>query len=132
MSRVDALKALLITVVAASLVAFVAPEAGAHHRPNEWCGSSGDICQSVRKVDGVRKLRIDLAARYFGVFHLCVLDPSGYEWCAPYRIRERPDGTFGKSVAWFKHWDEREPGAYRVVWKVDGRRVGARLGFHIR
>lgn len=127
------LRSLLVTTMAASLVAVSAP-AGAHHRPNIYCSETGDICQSARKVDGVRKLRILTAGRYFDVFHLCVYSQrEGYEWCAPYRLRTRADGTFGRSVAWFKQWPSmRGHGTFTVTWRVDGTRIGRRLGFHVR
>lgn len=131
MSRV--LRSLLASATAASLIA-VAPAVDAHHRPNLYCSESGDLCQSVRKVDGVRKLRIRTAARYFDVFHLCVYSHrEDYEWCAPYRLRQRGDGFYGRSVAWFKQWPSmRARGAFTTTWRVDGSRIGKRLGFHVR
>ena len=130
MTRIDALRALLITVVAASLVAFVAPEAGAHHRPNEWCSPSGDICQFTRKVDGVRKLRIVMAERYFDRFSLCVLQRGSHEICADYRVRRLDSGLYGHSVRYGRTVFPRGEGSYVVTWRALGQRVGARLGFH--
>lgn len=125
------LRMVVLTALAATLVAVVPAPAGAHHRPNLYCSKSGDLCQSTRKVDGVRKLRIVLAGRYFSRFHLCVRSPDGTRWCAPYRVRERDDGTFGRSVDWFKQWGGREPGSYTVSWSVGDQRIGRILGFHV-
>jgi hypothetical protein len=119
-------------VTAAALLVTTAPAVQAHHRPNLYCSETGDLCQATRKVDGVRKLRIILAAEYFDICHLCVRSPDGVTWCAPYRGRERSDGTFGRSVNWFKDWGGRMEGSYTVRWVVDGDRIGRRLGFHVR
>ena len=124
-------RSLLVTALAASLLA-VSPPARAHHRPNLYCSETGDLCQSTAKVEGVRKLRILLAERYFTTFHLCVTRPDGVGWCAPYRIRAREDGFYGRSVNWFKDWGGRMPGAYTVSWWVEDDRIGRRLGFHVR
>jgi hypothetical protein len=57
----------------ATLVLLSLPRAAeAHHLPNSYCSSTGDICQSVRRVNGIRMLRISLAAKYFNRYTLCV------------------------------------------------------------
>jgi hypothetical protein len=131
MGHLHTLRMVAITCAAAVLVVAAGPAAEAQHRPNIYCSESGDLCQSVRKVDGVRKLRILLAARYFETFHLCVDRPDGVRLCAPYRIRARNDGTFGRSVNWFKDWGGRYTGAYTVSWWVGDDRIGRKLGFHV-
>lgn len=125
------LRLMLVTTMAASLVA-VAPPAGAHHRPNLYCSESGDLCQSTRKVDGKRKLGLLLAARYFRTFELCVLNPDGFRYCVPLRVRDHGDGTFGRDVRWRRYFPAGGPGPYTVSWRVGDQRIGRRLGFHIR
>lgn len=134
MSQLHALRMIMATVAAVALVFSLAPKADAHHLPKTYCSDTGDLCQSVRKVDGVRKLRIVLAGNYFHRFQLCVRDPEGSGVCEYYRIRERRDGSYGRSVAWRDHiWHQRTPGAYTVTWRLDdGTRIGRRLGFHRR
>lgn len=132
MRRLQTIRMITATVAAVALVVSVAPRAMAHHRPNLNCSESGDLCQSTRKVDAVRKLRIALAARYFTTFHLCVRDPDGYRICAPFRIRERADGTFARSVRWRQHFPSAGPGAYTVSWWVGDQCIGRRPGFHVR
>ena len=132
MGHLLALRMVAVTSVAAVLVVVTGPVAEAHHRPNLYCSDTGDVCQSTRKVDAVRKLRILLAARYFSEFDLCVRYPDGHAFCAPYRIRARDDGFYGRSVNWFKTWGLREPGPYTVSWWVDERRFGRTLGFHVK
>ena len=136
MTRTDALKALLVTAVTATLVAFSAPEARAHHLPNMHCSESGDICQTVGRIDGVRKLRIDLAARYFGRYILCLKGPGPVHTCDTFRIEERKDGTFGDSIN-FRRRFGAEPGRYVVTWYrytpgPPTEQIGRKLGFHVR
>jgi hypothetical protein len=120
-------------LAALSLVAslfVLAPPAAASHRPNSFCSESGDVCQSSDEVDGVRKLRITLAAKYFSRYKLCVVAPDDSRTCHSYQIEKR--GTvFGDSVRWDTHFPEAGNGAYTVIWKSSGTRIGRKLGFHI-
>ena len=104
--------------------------AAADHRPKTHCSESGDFCVSVRKVDGVRKLRIALAAKYFSRYTLCVTGPNGDRTCKDFRIEQRDNGTFGDSVRWRQHFPDEGAGAYTVIWKNDGGFRSDRLGFH--
>lgn len=124
------MRQLMVTAISAALIA-VTPQADAHHRPNSHCSRTGDICQNTRKVNGVRKLRIRLAAKYFSDFQLCVLDPDGYEICAPFRIREQSSGGFGRDVRWRRHFPPGGQGHYTVSWWVGDDRIGKKLGFHV-
>jgi hypothetical protein len=123
----------MVAGLSAALVLALHPSAQAHHRPKRYCSSSGDICQSVTRINGVRKLRIRTAARYFRWFHLCVRDPDGFRVCAPFKLKKRADGTFGRSVRWRKHFGYDGPGAYTVSWRFirSGDLIGRRLGFHV-
>ena len=123
---------LVMTTAFAVAMTLLAPVADAHHRPSLYCSESGDLCQSTRKVDGVRKLGLLLAAKYFRVFHVCVTDPGGYESCVPFRVRSHDDGTFGRDVRWRRHFPYGGRGAYTVSWWVGDQRIGRVLGFHIR
>lgn len=120
-------------VVLAVCVATVIPTgASATHRPLTKCSVSGDICQSVAKVDGVRRLRIVLAAEYFTQYRVCVTGPEGKE-CHRFRVHEAEFGTFASSVRWSRHFPNQGPGAYTVIWRSlpGGARVGSVLGFHV-
>ena len=105
----------------------------AHHRPTVHCSPSGDVCQSTRRIDGVRVLRITLAARYFRRFELCVTDPADVRVCKDFRIRARGE-VFGSSVRWKHQFPRGGPGPYDVRWRMvtDNHRVGRLLGFHVR
>ncbi|MFN2390311.1 MAG: hypothetical protein ABR575_12010 [Actinomycetota bacterium] len=114
----------------AALALLAASPATAGHRPNAYCSPSGDVCQSTAKVDGVRKLRITLAAEYFTRYRLCVTGPNDARTCKTFRIEQRGP-VFGDSVRWSTNFPNEGRGAYDVVWKMlSGERIGRRLGFH--
>lgn len=123
------IRKILLGVTAVAIALPILP-AGASHRPQSKCSASGDVCQSVRKVDGVRKLKITLQSDYFERYRLCVKNPDGATTCKGFRISESGE-QFGDTVRWRKHFPHGGEGAYNVTWKVDGGRVGSRLGFHI-
>ena len=129
MSRV--LRSLLATATAASLIA-VAPAAGAHHRPNLYCSESGDICQATRKYDGVRQLRLFMAAEYFDTFRICVTGPNRSRTCERFPVGEDGNGTYGHDVDWRRNFPYEGAGAYTAVWRANGCRLGRKLGFHAR
>ena len=120
---------LLLGVTAAAVLATAFP-AQADHRPQEGCSESGDICQSTKRVDGVRKLRITLQSKYFERYKLCVKAPDGATTCKRFRIRKSGE-QFGSSVRWRKHFPHAGEGAYTVTWRTGGNRIGLRLGFHV-
>jgi hypothetical protein len=68
--------------------------------------------------------------RYFGRFDLCVKAPDDSRKCKEFRMKKN-GAVWSRSVRWSNHYPNKGPGAYTVAWKVDGRRVGRRLGFHV-
>lgn len=105
--------------------------ASASHLPLDACSPSGDVCKSVRRVDGVRRLRIMLAADYFERFRLCVTGPDASPTCHGYRIRDL-GATFGSSIAWRANFPFEGRGDYKVVWKfIGGGWIGRALSFHV-
>lgn len=123
------MRRIVLAAVSAALLAGVVPAAEAGHRPQEYCSESGDVCQSTKKIDGVRKLKITLAAKYFSRYNLCVKAPDGALTCKRFRIRES-GASYGSTVRWRRHFPNAGEGAYTVTWKANGDRIGARLGFH--
>lgn len=109
----------------------VPPGASADHRPLTVCSQTGDICQSVARVDGVRVFRITLAAGYFSDYRLCVTGPKATS-CGRFSVHEAEGGTFASTVRWSRHFEKQGPGAYTVVWRSlpGNTRVGSVLGFH--
>jgi hypothetical protein len=121
-----------IVLLALTVVLIALPlRADAAHRPTTYCSPSGDICQSTTKVNGFRRLRIGLAAKYFDRYRLCVRAPDGSWTCRVFEIRAQ-GSTFGSSVRWGIHFPHKGPGPYSVKWSTGGSRVGRILGFHRR
>lgn len=124
------MRRIVVACAAAAMVAGLSPSARADHRPNTYCSPSGDICQSTAKVNGVRKLRVTLAAKYFDRYKLCVIPPEGSRTCKTFKI-EKQGGLYGDSVRWAAKFPNEGKGPYTVVWKMtSGDRFGKKLGFH--
>ena len=123
------MRKIVMAATTAALMATIVPAAEAGHRPQEFCSESGDVCQSTKKVNGVRKLTISLAAEYFSRYKLCVKAPDDTTTCKKFKIKDTGPG-YGSSIRWSKHFPDGGEGAYTVTWKNRGERVGARLGFH--
>ena len=123
-------RSLALAVALGTVVVPMGP-AYANHHPNAYCSPSGDVCQSTQKVDGVRKLRIGTAAKYFGRYKLCVTAPDDSTACR--RGRMHKDGSIWRgSMAWRERFPHKGPGAYTVKWKyVSGGQIGRTLGFHV-
>lgn len=120
----------LVTLLASALIVGLPSSSSAHHRPNTYCSETGDICQSTAKVDGVRKFRLTLAAKYFDRYKLCVIGPGDSKTCKTFRTKKQ--GSFyGDTVRWDTNFPDEGSGAYDVVWKMtSGDRFGRKLGFH--
>lgn len=122
-----------IVVLALVVSATVLPVgvAGANHFPHTRCDPSGDSCVSVKKINGVRMLRLGLLFRYFPRHDVCVKGPDGGRTCHTYRTRKLPSGLWGSSIDWREHFPFQGRGTYRVVWRAQGHAVGF-LKFHVR
>jgi hypothetical protein len=120
----------LIAVTTMTLLLSAAP-AVANHRPNSACSESGDVCISAKADGGVRKLKISLGAKYFNRYKLCVTTPDEERTCHRYRIGKSGD-VYGDSVRWDTHFPDGGSGAYDVVWRQGGNKLGGEtLGFHV-
>jgi hypothetical protein len=123
------MRAIVIACLAASLVLVAAPVQAAHH-PEEYCSESGDVCLASNRIDGVRKLRISLAAKYFDKYKLCVTGPNGDRECKTFNIERFRGGVYGDKVRWSANFPYEGSGAYDVIWRQGGSRLGRKLGFH--
>ena len=122
------MRKVVLVAAASALVMAATPAARADHLPNSYC--SEDICQSTAKVDGIRKFRVTLAAKYFDSYKLCVIPPEGARICKTFEIHKQ-GGLYGDTVGWRKHFPGEGKGSYTVVWKMtNGDRFGKKLGFH--
>ena len=119
----------IVTLTVTGMLLAAPVNAQATHRANQYCSTTGDICQSTRMVNGVRVLRISLFAKFFSHYRLCVTAPDHTTVCHPFAIHAT-GVTFGSSVVWKEHFPRKGPGPYTVVWRTGGTRVGHILGFH--
>jgi hypothetical protein len=122
------------TALAIALIvgaAVLAPgSAGATHFPHTRCDPSGDTCVSVKKINGVRLLRLGMLFKYFKKHEVCVKGPGEPRTCNNYRSRRLSSGLWGSSVDWREHYPFLGPGLYRVAWRAQGHAVGW-LKFHV-
>lgn len=105
----------------------------AHHAPNVYCSESGDVCNSTRKINGVRKLRISTADNYFEKYKVCVRAPDASRACRTGKMRDgNDDGIWEGSMKWRKRFPYKGRGAYNVRWYEPGGYKSPKLGFHVR
>jgi hypothetical protein len=124
-------KALVVAaVLVMSATLIPAGSAGATHFPHTKCDISDDSCVSVKRINGVRRLRLLLLFRYFPKHEVCVKAPEGERTCHTYRTRRLYGGGWGSTIAWRKHYPFEGRGIYRVVWRTQGTPVGT-LRFHV-
>src|SRR3954452_15850064 len=119
---------------AALLFAFV-PTAGAQPQTlDQYCSSSGDICQSIlaSKKGNVKFELTSATASVQGDYTLCVKGPDGKE-CEDFVLEQLPDEEiWSDKVSWKKEFSGAgEPGSYTVKWKYQGERIGNKLHFDI-
>ena len=120
----------LVVSIAAAVVVCVGSPAQASHAPTAYCSESGDVCASTKKVDGVRLLRLSLAAKYFDVYTLCVRAPDGSRVCKKFDV-EKTGSSYGDVVKWSARFPDKGPGAYVARWKAGGTAITPKLGFHV-
>jgi hypothetical protein len=117
-------------VVLVLSLALVPLSAEAHHAPASYCSSSGDLCISVKRVNGVRKFSISTFSTS-GRYRNCVKGPDGSRACHRFMLRDPDgDGMYTRSVAWKRYFEYQGDGAYTVSWYQSGYRLGRKLGFH--
>ncbi|HET7482654.1 MAG TPA: hypothetical protein VFK89_07325 [Actinomycetota bacterium] len=122
-------KALGVALLAATIL--IPGTAHANHAPKAYCSESGDVCQEVRKTPDDYRLRLALGGKYFDRFKLCVKAPDDSRTCDTFRVKKMSGGIFGRNVSWSAHFPNEGAGAYTVIWRQGGNRLGHRLGFHI-
>ena len=108
----------MLPTLMATLVLLSLPRAAeAHHLPNSYCSSTGNICQSVRRVNCIRMLRISLAAKYFNRYTLCVKAPDGTRACHRFYIHDQ-GVTFGSTAPAGRQrtFRNKGPGVYADHW----------------
>ena len=119
----------IAVVVVLSATVFPAGFAAATHFPHTRCSSSGDYCVSVKRVEGVRRLRLKMLFRYFPRHEVCVKGPEDIRTCHTYRTRKMSDGLWGSTIDWREHYPFQGRGVYRVAWQTESGPL-SRLKFH--
>ena len=122
----------LSIVVVLAAVLLIPMSARANHAPKSFCSESGDVCEEVRKKPDDFRFRLSLGAKYFNRYNLCVTAPDGNRECKRFKVRQMNNGIYGGNVSWVKNYTPAGTGAYTVVWKQNGSRLGDKLGFHVR
>jgi len=125
----------VVAVLLAGMVAgLLSTPAVAGEFPHTRCDPSGDSCISVRKIDGVRRLRVGMLFRYVRRHEVCIrkVEPQrGDQTCHTFRARRLHGGIFGSSVDWRENYPFEGRGVYRASWWSDGNPWGA-LKFRVR
>ena len=122
------MRKMLVAALLVGLVSTGLMPAAAGGFPHTRCDPSGDACISVKRIDGVRRLRILMLFRYVPRHDVCVrkIEPRrGDRTCHTYRVRRLPGGVFGSSVAWRDNYPFEGRGVYRASWWSDGQSWGA-------
>lgn len=121
----------VVAVIGLLILVVPAQPAAAGHHASSYCSPTGDLCQSVTRVNGALTMRITLAAVYFSRYRLCVVPRGTSFTCRIFRIRNQ-NGIYGSSVRWRRNFPDEGRGAYDVVWRSmpGGSRIGRVLGFH--
>jgi hypothetical protein len=121
----------VVALCAALLVGLCANGAVANHRPNSFCSQTGDFCQSTtRNNNGVRILQFRSFV-HRGRVKVCVKPPTGARTCVEDRFRDgNGDQVFVTRLRWSTNFPNEGPGAYTVVWRQNGAKIGKKLGFH--
>jgi hypothetical protein len=120
-------------LLAATIIALgTSDSAFAHARRSSYCAPSGDWCQSVKRIDGVRTL-------HFGTFEqrgridVCVRAPGDHHDCTHSRLRRFGRGFYVSKVNWRARFPFYGKGWYSVRWyDRNGYRMGVVLGFRVR
>jgi hypothetical protein len=123
--------AVVVSLCAALLIGLFASGAQAGHRPNSFCSQTGDFCQSTTKNrNGVRILQFRSFV-HRGKVRVCVKPPTGARTCVEDRFRDgNGDQVFVTRLKWSTNFPDEGPGAYTVVWRQSGAKIGKKLGFH--
>jgi hypothetical protein len=132
-------KALLLILVGA---VWTGPAGAANTAVNEkkiatYCSPSGDVCYGIFNRAGKVYLRITTAAHYFRRYKLCVrLLPAGSDAlhaqrCGLYPVFRQGGSTWGSSINYARQFPIKNPGRYRVAWKLGSSALGPPLIFRL-
>lgn len=120
---------LFATLLTLLTAAVLAPAASARM---SYCSPSGELCYSASYGgDGEVYLTLNLAAKYFNTYRLCVT-PAGYRAgreCKRFQILRRANGSYGSTVRWSRHFTNEGGGNYHARYKSPYGKLGPRVTF---
>src|SRR3954453_11615566 len=81
------------------------------------CSESGDVCNQISVEGGVLFLSMNLAAKYFSSYQLCVKGPKS-RVCKTFRMRapDKSQDQWSSKVRWRGNFPYQGAGVYRVTW----------------
>jgi hypothetical protein len=118
-----------VLVLVAFIVAMTPVGAHANHKKNSWCSKSGDYCTSTQKVNDKRKLQLRSFV-HTGKVKICVTDPNDSKVCKKAKLRKNDHDIYVGSKNWYEVFPDGGHGAYDVVFRWRGTKLGPTLGFH--
>jgi hypothetical protein len=93
---------------------------------DSFCSETGDYCLAIKSKGNKVKLQIASVA-FSGEYKLCVKGPETKK-CGKFSLSQ--DGTgWSDSVNWNRVFGYEGDGAYKVVWKLGGQKLGRTLAF---
>jgi hypothetical protein len=117
-------------LVTAALISMLVPSSAiADHKKNNWCSQTGDYCTSTREVNDKRKLQLRSFV-HTGKVKICVTDPDDSEVCKRAKLRKNSHDIYVGSKNWGEVYPDGGHGAYEVVFRWRGDKLGPTLGFH--
>jgi hypothetical protein len=116
-------------VVVTLMISLIPVPAHADHKKNAWCHQTGDYCTSTQKVKGKRKLQLRSFV-HTGKVKICVTAPDDSQVCKRAKLRKNNHDIYVGSKNWAKVYPDGGPGAYDVVFRWRGNKLGPTLGFH--
>jgi hypothetical protein len=129
--------AVLLVVLATATSSEAASPTARSKTIASYCSSSGDVCYGIFNKSGKIYLRITTAARYFKRYSLCVrLLPPGSnathaQRCGSFPVFRQAGSTWGSSVNYARQYPIKDPGRYRVTWKLGSGPLGPPLYFRL-
>lgn len=118
-----------VALLVVLILALTPVGARADHKKNSWCSKSGDYCTSAKKVNDKRKLQLRSFV-HSGKVKICVTAPDDSEVCKRAKLRKNNHDIYVGSRNWAEVFPDGGQGAYDVVFRWRGNKLGPTLGFH--
>ena len=94
-----------------------------------YCAHTDDFCTSVKRVNGVRVLRVETFT-FTGRVKICVKGPTGARVCHRFRLLKSGD-LYTAKARWGTSYPNRGRGLYRVTFFWRSTKLGPALSFRV-